>query len=75
MMEKCPICKGEIISGFTTFTVDLEDTIIVIRKVKARICEQCGESWIDDSTSLLIEDIVEEAKKKHTQVEILTLSA
>jgi len=74
-MEKCPVCKGEIKSGFTTFTVDLEETIIVIRKVKAQVCDQCGESWIDDSTSLLIEKIVEEAKKKHSQVEILTLTA
>ncbi|MDD3050062.1 MAG: type II toxin-antitoxin system MqsA family antitoxin [Candidatus Cloacimonetes bacterium] len=74
-MEKCPVCKGEIKLGFTTFTVDLEETIIVIRKVKAQVCDQCGESWIDDSTSLLIEKIVEEAKKKHSQVEILTLTA
>lgn len=74
-MKSCPICKGNIEPGYTTFTVDLGETIVIVRKVNADVCEQCGESWIKDSISARLEKIVEEAKRKHTQVEILTLSA
>ena len=48
--QLCPICGGKKSKGKTTFSADLGSGIVVVRDVKARICWQCGEEWIDDAT-------------------------
>ena len=68
--DRCPICGGNKATGSTTFTVDLGESIIVIRDVPAMLCSQCGDEWISDDVASKLESIVEEAKKKHLFVEI-----
>ena len=36
----------------------------------AEVCEQCGESWIEDAVSEKLELIVDEAKKHYPVVEV-----
>jgi YgiT-type zinc finger domain-containing protein len=67
---RCPICKGYQSQSTTTFTVDLEFGVVVVRHVPAIVCEQCGAKWIDDNEAEKLEEIVAEAKEKHTMVEI-----
>ena len=71
-MATCPVCGGEKVPGTTTFSVDLGDGVVVIRSVPAQVCSQCGDEWIDDRTARDLEDIVEQAKKRRHQVEVLT---
>lgn len=42
-----------------------------MRNVQAQICSQCGEEWIDHQTAQKLETIVEEARAKQRQVEVL----
>jgi YgiT-type zinc finger domain-containing protein len=74
-MKKCLLCKADYEKAYTTFTYDSGEMIIVIRKVPALVCSQCGEEWIDDKTSDKIEQIINEAKSRNSQVEILTMIA
>ncbi len=67
----CPLCGGEQRPGHTTMTIDLEKAVIVVRKVPAEVCQQCGESWIDHETARRLEGLVEEVRRKPTEVEIL----
>ncbi len=69
----CPICGGVKKAGKTTYTVDPGFGVIVVRDVPAMICFQCGEEWIDDTTAKSLEKIVNEARKKKTQFEVVTL--
>jgi YgiT-type zinc finger domain-containing protein len=66
----CPQCGGIKKQGLTTFTVDLEDTLVVVRNVPATICTLCGKEWLSDEVAASIENIAEEAKKEHRQVEV-----
>lgn len=66
----CPLCGGVKNQGITTFTVDLEDTLVVVRNVPATVCSLCGNEWLSDEVAASIEHIVEEAKKEHRQVEV-----
>ena len=66
----CPLCGGEKREGKTTFTVDYQDTIIVIRDVPATVCALCGHEWIADDVAESLEAIVNDAKKKKPSVEI-----
>jgi len=42
-LKRCPVCRGMIASGKTTFTSDLGFGVIVVRQVPAQVCDQCGE--------------------------------
>jgi len=72
--EKCVVCAGNLEPGETTFTVDFGTGVVVIRNVPASVCQQCGMKWIDDSQAEKIERIVQEAKAKHSVVEVMSLS-
>jgi len=48
--------------------------VVVIREVPATVCSQCGADWIDDATASKLEEIVNDARRKHRTVEITTLS-
>ena len=66
----CPLCGGFKKTGNTTFTVDMKETLVVVRDVPAIICSLCGNEWLSDEVAASIESIVEEAKKIHRQVEV-----
>lgn len=51
--------------------VDLENTIIIIKGVPAKVCTQCGEQYFDDQTSENIEKIVNKLKDLSTEVTII----
>ncbi len=66
----CPLCGGNKKQGNTTFTVDMEDTLVIIREVPATLCSLCGNEWLSDEVAESIEAIVKEAKIKHRMVEV-----
>jgi len=71
----CPLCGGEKIEGKTTITVDLGYGLVVIRDVPATVCVLCGADWVDDVVADTIECIVDEARKKQSQMEVISLKA
>ncbi|MCX7046583.1 MAG: type II toxin-antitoxin system MqsA family antitoxin [Candidatus Sumerlaeota bacterium] len=72
--DLCPQCGGAKNPGTTTFTAELDFGVLVIRRVPATVCDQCGAAWIDDQTAARIETAVEDARAKHSQVEVLVYS-
>ncbi|HOC94133.1 MAG TPA: type II toxin-antitoxin system MqsA family antitoxin [bacterium] len=50
---KCVICRnGETLPGTTTVTLERAEATIVIKAVPALICENCGEEYISEETSV-----------------------
>jgi len=75
MDDLCPTCGGEKVEGTTTFTTDLEFGVVIVRNVPASVCKQCGDDWIDPEVARNLEQIVEEAKEKKSQIEMLPYPA
>lgn len=49
---KCVICKnGETEPGSTIFTFTDNETIVVVKDVPAKICDNCGEEYLDSETT------------------------
>ncbi len=71
--DLCPLCGGTKQPGTTTFSADLGSGLVVVRNVKATICAQCGEEWIDNQTAQELESVVADARQKRMQVEVTTL--
>ena len=59
----CNACfSDKKIKSTTTFTVDWNDCLIIVRNVPCMECERCGEVLYSDKVSEKLETIVEEAK-------------
>jgi len=68
--KTCPDCGGQKRPGKTTFTVDLGFGVVVVRNVPALVCSQCGADWIADDIAERLESMVDDARKRHRQVEV-----
>lgn len=71
---RCPLCGGTKKPGTTTFTADLGFGVVVVRNVQATVCSQCGSDWIADDVAERIEVLVNDAREKRLQVEVMSLS-
>ena len=72
--EQCPLSGGQTGPGETVFDVELGFGVAVIRHVPARVCDTCGESWIEDHTAERLEQMVNRVRRDQTQVEVLAYS-
>jgi len=73
---KCVICKqGETHAGVTTVLLTRGEATIVIKKVPADICENCGEYYLSDEISGKILTMAEEAIKLNNEVEVIQFAA
>lgn len=72
--DECPLCGGMKKNGKTTFTTDFGHGVVVVRDVPATVCSQCGADWIEDFVASKLEAVVDDARQKHSLVEVTTLS-
>lgn len=70
-MMKCVICKqGETQPGKVTVTLERENMTLVIKGVPAKICQNCGEAYIDETISADLLANAEKALQAGVQVEV-----
>ena len=68
---KCVICRhGETIEGATTITLERGTSTIVFKDVPAKICDNCGEKYIDDKITKILLKKANELIKNGTEVDI-----
>jgi YgiT-type zinc finger domain-containing protein len=68
---KCSLCKGNIVDGFTTYMVDLDSCIVIVKKVPCHECAQCGEASFTLDVAERLEQIVDSLKDSATEVAIV----
>lgn len=74
LKDSCTLCGGTKEPGRTTFVGELGFGVVVIRYVPATVCSQCGADWIADDIAARIETIVEDAREKGNEVEVMAFS-
>ena len=72
LIDQCPLCDGEKIMGKPIFPVDLGFGVILVGDVSATICSQCGADWLSDDVAARLEEMVQDARLRHLQVEVTT---
>ena len=73
---KCVICKrGETRAGSTRVALERGDTVLVVRRVPAQVCESCGEAYIDADAFDRLQRMLDEASGAGIQVEIREYAA
>lgn len=72
----CVICKsGETQPGTATVTLEREGATVVIKRVPARVCETCGEEYVEESVTASLLKTAEEAVHAGVQVDVRTYAA
>ena len=66
---KCIVChNGETQLGTTTLTFHRDGQTVVINKVPAEVCENCGEAYVAEDVTAKVLEIAVHARKAHAQV-------
>ena len=70
----CTICKvGNTEQGLVTVTLERGETIVLIKKVPAQVCQNCGHYFLDSETTKLVLDRGNDAISKGSELEIVNL--
>jgi YgiT-type zinc finger domain-containing protein len=73
---RCVICKqGETRPGTATVTLERDVLTLVIKSVPARVCENCGEEYLDEPTVSQLLQTAEEAARAQVYVDIRQYAA
>ena len=73
---KCVICKkGETRQGTSTVTLERDKVTLVVKLVPARVCENCGEAYMDEKTTSRLLRTAEEAARAGVRVDLRDYAA
>jgi len=73
---RCVICKhGETKPGLVTVTLERDECIIVMKKVPAEVCDNCGEYYLSDAITGQVLERAEVAVNNGAEVEIIRYAA
>lgn len=68
---KCVICKqGETVEGAATVTLARDGTMLVVKGVPARVCENCGEEYVDEEITARLLEAAEEGARNGVEVDV-----
>jgi YgiT-type zinc finger domain-containing protein len=68
---KCVICKqGETKEGSATVTLEVGKTTLVIKQVPAKVCQNCGEEYVDESVTTQLLKQAKDAANGGVQVDV-----
>ena len=73
---KCVVCRnGETSPGTTTITLERDAVTVVFKSVPARVCDNCGEEYIDKQTAAQLLELLDEAEKAGVVLDVRDLAA
>ncbi len=73
---KCMVCKrGETCAGTTTVTLEREGAALVVRKVPAQVCENCGEAYVEAEVTRRLLQAARQALRAGVEVDIREFAA
>ena len=68
---ECVICKnGNTFEGFTTVTLEQNNSVVVIKEVPAYICNNCGHFYLSEELSTKVLAIAQETVRKGIEIEV-----
>lgn len=59
----CPICGGKTVKKYVDLTESIKSKFVVIKKVEAEVCSQCGERLYSKDEMQKIDAFLQKVKK------------
>ena len=70
-MKNCFMCKGALENKNTTFMVELDKCIVIIKGVPSQVCRQCGEVSYSNEVAKQLEKLVNSVKNSITEITVI----
>ena len=68
---QCVICRhGETRPGIATVTLERDGMTLVIKRVPAQVCANCGEEYFDETITEHLLALVDQAARTGVQVDV-----
>ena len=67
----CLMCKGVLENKNTTFMIELDNCIIIIKNVPSQVCKQCGEVSYSNEVAKQIERLVNAVRNSITEITVI----
>lgn len=67
----CVFCKGDLKPSTTTYTVNINSNIIIIKNVPCEECQQCGEQYFNTDVTKRLENLVNQVKNALSEITIV----
>ncbi|MEA3441070.1 MAG: type II toxin-antitoxin system MqsA family antitoxin [Chloroflexota bacterium] len=68
---KCLICKqAELQPGVTTVTLERDGMTLVVKDVPAQVCPNCGEAYVDETTTARLLETAEQMASDGALVDV-----
>ena len=67
----CFMCKGNMEKEDTTFFAEINNCIIVVKKVPSYVCIQCGDVSYSNDVAKKLEEIVDRIKDSKTEIMVV----
>lgn len=64
----CDICGGKLKNELVSYTILYKGQWIIVEKVPASVCKQCGEKLFDPETVEKLQNIIWSKKKPQKEV-------
>ena len=61
---RCIHCKGRMRRGTVPFHIDREGCHLMLERVSAWVCEQCGEAYFEEKEVNDIQDLIHSVEQK-----------
>ena len=71
---ECFMCKGVLENKNTTFMVELNNCIIIIKNVPSQVCKQCGEVSYSNEVAKQLEKLVNAVKNSISEITVINYS-
>jgi len=65
------MCKGKLEDKKTTFMVELDQCIVIIKCVPSQVCRQCGEASYNNEVAKQLEKLVNSVKNSITEITVI----
>jgi len=73
---RCVICKhGKTQAGLVTVTLERDESLVIIKRVPAEVCDNCGEYYLSDAITEQVLQKAEMAVRNGAEVEIIRYAA
>lgn len=63
-LMECFYCKGRMTKGETSYVVNRKGYHLVLDKVPAYVCSQCGEPYFEAHEVALVQEMIKEIDQK-----------
>jgi len=71
----CPTCGGNMIFGTTDVTLQRYRSVLVVQRVPALVCRECGETSLDAKTESAVCDLAMNEIETGAMLEFCTFTA